>query len=111
VCQQLFLEPLEKQQVKSVNLSADDLKGSVELTRHDTTLETQPRDMCHLMCCRLFSSIKTIYALHTTFLRDLEIELQSPNHVKLGKMFIELVPCATHISFYAHAHISRTIYI
>jgi len=51
------------------------------------------------MCCRLFSSIKTIYALHTTFLRDLEIELQSPNHVKLGKMFIELVPCATHISF------------
>lgn len=70
--------------------------------------------MCHLVRCRLFSSIKTIYALHTTFLRDLEIELQSPNHVKLGKMFIELVPCATHthtsfiyIYIYTYSYISR----
>jgi hypothetical protein len=63
----LFLEPLEKQSVKSVNLSADDVR-------------------------LLFSSIKTIHALHSTFLVDLELELQSPNHVKLGKMFIELVP-------------------
>lgn len=50
----------------------------------------------------MLSSIKTIYKLHSEFLKDLENEVQSLNPVKLGKLFIELVRVCAVVPLTSH---------
>ncbi len=46
----------------------------------------------------IFSVVKSILQLHTTFLHDLENEVNVVQTVKLGKLFISLVTPDSHLA-------------